>query len=120
MLLHGRDQGLDDEDVPFPAVGLKLDLQAVVGEPLQPDGLQRDGQVLTDLGGETGVSAPAEHGDLSHCRSLGRAAVGLVSSSFRADLLRAVAAWAAPPWAQLPRSCLAHARHLPAAEADQA
>ena len=55
----------------------------------------------------------------------GSRAAGPVSSSFRADPRRAVAAGAAPPWARLPRACLprswpAHSGHLPAAQADQA
>ena len=41
MLLDRRAEGLDEEHVPFPAVGLQLRFQAVVGEPLEPDREQR-------------------------------------------------------------------------------
>ena len=66
VLLHRVDQRLDEEYVPFPAVGLKLDLQAVVREPFQLDRLLRHGQERADLGGQRRVRAAAEHRDLTH------------------------------------------------------
>ncbi len=71
VLLDRIDQRLDEEHVPFPAIGLELDLQAVVREPLQPDGLLRHAQERADLGGQRGVGAAAEHHDLTHSRSPG-------------------------------------------------
>ena len=71
VLLHRPDQRLDEEHVPFPAVGLELDLQAVVREPLEQDRLLRHGQERADLGGQRRVSAAAEHRDLTHSRSPG-------------------------------------------------
>ncbi len=49
VLLHRRGQRLDQEDVAFPAVGLQLNFQAVVGEPADDGGLQRDAEVPADL-----------------------------------------------------------------------
>jgi hypothetical protein len=66
MLLHGLDQGLHEKDIAFPAVRLQLDLQAVVGEPAEPGRAEGHAEVGAHLGGEVGVGAAAEHGDVSH------------------------------------------------------
>jgi hypothetical protein len=68
VLLHRPDQGLDDEHVPFPAVGLQLHLEAVVGEPLQQHRALRHVEVRADLGGQRRVRAAAEYRDLTHRR----------------------------------------------------
>ena len=67
MLLHRRDQRLDQEHVAFAAVGLELDLQAVVGEPLDAGRVQRRAEMLADLLGQLGVGATGEDGDVAHC-----------------------------------------------------
>jgi hypothetical protein len=69
VLLYRRHQRLDQEHVPFPAVGLELHLEAVVGEPGDPDRPLRLGQVHADLGGQRGVRAAAEHRDVTHRRA---------------------------------------------------
>jgi hypothetical protein len=69
VLLDGGDQRLDEKDVPLSAVGLELHLQAVVGEPADPDRVERHAEMPADLRRQFGVGATAEHGDVSHVRS---------------------------------------------------
>jgi hypothetical protein len=66
VLLDRLDQRLDEEHVPFPAVGLQLDLKAVVGEPGEPYRPLRHGEEFADLSGQRRMSATAEHHDLTH------------------------------------------------------
>jgi len=66
VILHGWAQRLDQEDVAFPAVGLQLDFQAVVGEPAQPYREQGLAQLRTDLGRQLRMGTSAEHRDLTH------------------------------------------------------
>jgi hypothetical protein len=66
VLLHRRHQRLDDEHVALAAVGLQLDLEAVVGEAGVPRRRQRHLQVLADGGGEVPVGRAAEDDDLAH------------------------------------------------------
>src|SRR6478736_2518272 len=78
MVSARRAEGLDEEHVPFPAVGLQLHFQAVVGEPLEPDREQRLAQLAADLGGQLRVGAAAEDGDLAHGGPPRLPVVGLV------------------------------------------
>jgi hypothetical protein len=66
VLLNRPDQRLDQEDVSFPAVGLQLDFQAVVGEPEDANRMQGRFQVGADLGRQLGVSTTAKDRDISH------------------------------------------------------
>jgi len=66
VLLYRFDQGLDQENVPLAAVGLKLDLQTVVGEAGDLARLQRGPELFADLPGEFRMGAAAEDGDVSH------------------------------------------------------
>ena len=72
VLLHRRRQRLDEEHVPLPAVGLELDLQAVVREPGQPHRPLRHVKERADLGGQRRVGAAAENRDLTHRTVPGR------------------------------------------------
>lgn len=65
VLLDGRDERLDEEDVPLPAVGLQLDLETVVGEPGHPYRPQWDLEVVTDLRRQLRMRAATEDRDLS-------------------------------------------------------
>jgi hypothetical protein len=49
VLLHRRDQWLDQEDVALAAVSAQLHLQAVVAEPPDLCWLQRHAEVRADL-----------------------------------------------------------------------
>jgi len=64
ILLHRRHQRLNEVHVTFPAVGLELHLQAVVGEPGGADRAARHPQVPADLVGQLRMGAPAENNDL--------------------------------------------------------
>ena len=66
VILYRRAQRLDQEDVAFPAVGLQLNFQAVVGEPAQPYREQGLPQLRTDLGRQLGVGTSAEYRDITH------------------------------------------------------
>ncbi len=55
----GVHQRLDDEHVPLAAIGLELDLQAVIGEAHELGGVQRHAEVPANLGREFGMGAPA-------------------------------------------------------------
>src|SRR5882724_11869254 len=107
VLLDRRAERLDDEHVALPAVGLELDLHAVVGEAAQPYRAQRHAEVGADLRAQGRMGAPAEYGNLSHVPRLepqvpGRAARPAARAWPAAASHRAGSAIAAGP---LPASC---------------
>ena len=63
MLLHRRDQGLDDKDVALPAIGLELHAEAVVGIALGLRWQQRNVEVGTDLRRQQRMRATTEDSD---------------------------------------------------------
>lgn len=65
VLLDGRDQRLDDVDVPLPAVGPQLHLQAVVAEPGGPRVVELDAEDLAHLLGELMMRGPGKDGDFA-------------------------------------------------------
>ena len=66
MLLHRRDQGLDDKNVAFPAIRLELHAEAIVCIALYLRWQQRNVEVSTDFCRQQRMRAAAENGDLSH------------------------------------------------------
>ncbi|BCY13946.1 hypothetical protein L3i22_090340 [Actinoplanes sp. L3-i22] len=66
MLLGRRDERLDQEHVPFPAVPFQLHLDAVVGEPGDPGRQKWHTEVLADLRGQFGMGGSGENGDVTH------------------------------------------------------
>ena len=64
VLLHGRDQGLNDIYVTFPAVRLELHLQAVVGEAPGHHRAARYAQVRANLVSQLSMGVPAEDHNL--------------------------------------------------------
>jgi hypothetical protein len=65
MLLHRRDQRLDDKDVAFPAISLELHAEAIVCIALYPRGQQRNVEVATDFRRQKRMRATTEHSDFS-------------------------------------------------------
>src|SRR5882724_10806605 len=61
MLLDGRDDRLNEENVSFAAVRLELNFQAIVGEPSHGRGEQRNAKCLTYLPCQFGMSTSAEY-----------------------------------------------------------
>ena len=66
MLLGRRHERLHQVDVALAAVGLELDLQAVVAEPLDLDRGRSDVQGLADRSGQLAVGTTAEDDDFAH------------------------------------------------------
>ena len=66
MVVHRRDEGLDDEYVPLAAVLLELDLKTAVAEPVDRSRTQRHAQIRADALGEIWMRAAGEDDDLSH------------------------------------------------------
>jgi hypothetical protein len=52
MLLHRRNQRLDDKDIAFPAIGLELHAKAIVCIALRLRWQQRNAEVGTDFLGQ--------------------------------------------------------------------
>ena len=65
MLLHRRDQRLDDKDVTFPAIGLELHAKAIVCIALYPRWQQRNVEVATDFRRQKRMRATTKHCDFS-------------------------------------------------------
>jgi hypothetical protein len=63
MLLHRRDQRLDDKDVAFPAITLELHAKAIVRIWLYLRWQQRDVQVGTDFPRQKRMRATTKDGD---------------------------------------------------------
>ena len=66
MLLGRRHERLHQVDVALAAVGLELDLQAVVAETLDLDRGRSDVQGLADRSGQLTVGTAAEDDDFAH------------------------------------------------------
>jgi hypothetical protein len=71
MLLHRRDQGLNDKDVAFPAIGLELYAEAIVCITLDPRRQQRNIEVPTDFRRQKRMRAATEDRNFSHRNPLG-------------------------------------------------
>jgi hypothetical protein len=65
MLLHRRDQRLDDKDVAFPAIGLELHAKTVVCIALYLRWQQRNVEVATDFRRQKRMRATTKHSDFS-------------------------------------------------------
>jgi hypothetical protein len=65
MLLHRRDQGLDDKDVALPALALELYAQAIVRITLYLRRQQRNAKVGTDFRRQQRVRSTTEDSDFT-------------------------------------------------------
>ena len=65
MLLHRRDQRLDDKDVAFPAIGLELHAQAIVCIALYLRWQQRNVEEGTDFRGQKRMRTTTEDSDFA-------------------------------------------------------
>ena len=64
MLLHRRDQRLDDKDVAFPAIGLELHAEAIVCVALCLRRQQRNAEAATDFRRQKRMRATTEDSNL--------------------------------------------------------
>ncbi len=71
MLLCRRNKGLDDIDVALPAVGVQLDLEAVVAESGDLDRRDADPEGVADGASKLAVGTATEDDDLAHEQPLG-------------------------------------------------
>ena len=65
MLLHRRDQGLDDKDIAFPAIGLELHTEAVVCVTLYLRWQQRNLEAGTYFCRQKRMRSTTENGDFA-------------------------------------------------------
>jgi hypothetical protein len=63
MLLHRWNQRLDDKDVAFPAIGLKLHAKAIVCIALYLQWQPRNAELRTDFRGQKRMRATTEDSD---------------------------------------------------------
>ena len=92
VVLHRRDQRLDDVDVALAAVLAQLHLDAVVAEPGDVRRREVDAEVGADLLGELDVGATGEDDDVAHAAPRGsgadQAALRLCAARSGADVRR--------------------------------